>query len=191
MPSPRPLLRAFLLAVIAWPTTATAAPPLREAAETYYDREDLYNGVYVGLGSVQTAAGIALITRPDPGLRAAGVAFTAVGGIQLLTGVIYLALNPGWRREALTTLASDEASFQNTERTRMATIESRFIYFKLAELTAIATGLVLGSVGAARDQPLLMGAGAGLGVAASGQLVMEHIVHDAARDYLFTLGGRF
>jgi hypothetical protein len=49
------------------------------------------------------------------------------------------------------------------------------------------TGLVLGVVGAARDDARMMGAGSGLGCAALGQLVMEHATHDVASGYLRAL----
>jgi hypothetical protein len=172
-------------------TRAGPDPALRAAVETYYDCEDLYNGVYVGLGSANAAAGIALATREDAGLRGAGIAITSVGGIQLLSGILYLALSPGWRKEAMSRLARDEADFLAHERERVASVESMFVYYKLAEATAVVTGLVLGSVGAARDNPSLMGAGAGLGASASLQLTMEHITHDVAKAYLFTLERRF
>jgi len=188
-----PLVAAACLAgtTPSWADPGDRRERLRDAVETYYDGEDLFNGVYVGLGGANAAAGVALITRDDSGLRAAGVAMTSVGAVQLLSGVVYLALSPGWRQEAMRSLARDEDVFLEREGARISSVESMFLYFKLAELTAVVTGMVIGSVGAARGQHAMMGAGAGLGAAASLQLSMEHITHDLAKDYLFTLQGHF
>ncbi|HZO17156.1 MAG TPA: hypothetical protein VFB62_27955, partial [Polyangiaceae bacterium] len=123
-------------------------------------------------------------TREDSGLRAAGYPVIAVGGIQLVIGIVYLALTPGWRADARATFASGNVT---AERERIESVESGFVYYKIAEGVVATTGLVLGIVGAARAHPVLMGVGAGLGCAAMTQLTMEHITHDVAKDYLEVL----
>lgn len=158
---------------------------LADPAEDYFDAENLWNGVYVGLGASAVTVGTVLATRDDAGLRAAGYPAIAVGGIQLVIGIVYLALTPGWRTDARAAFASGNVT---AERERMESVESGFVYYKIAEGVVATTGLVLGIVGAARAHPVLMGVGAGLGCAAMTQLTMEHITHDVAKDYLKVLG---
>ena len=97
---------------------------------------------------------------------------------------MYLALTPGWRREAEVQL---DAGDLTPERERMESVEAGFVYYKVSEGVVATTGLVLGIVGAARADDLLMGVGAGLGCAAMTQLTMEHITHDVAKEYLRAL----
>jgi hypothetical protein len=163
---------------------AARADDMRHRTEAYFDAENLWNGIYVGLGATGIGVGAALATRDDPGLKAAGYPVMAVGGIQLVIGIVYLALTPGWRREAEAQLAAGDLT---PERERMESVEAGFVYYKISEGVVATTGLVLGAVGAARADDVLMGVGAGLGCAAMTQLTMEHITHDVAKEYLRAL----
>ena len=171
------------------PAGAQDRNEMRRLSERYYFEEDVWNGTYLALGSVNVAAGIALVTRDDDGIEGAGYPVIAIGGIQLAVGAIYLALTPGWRSNAYAMIDRDPAEYVRVERERIAGVEAGFPYYKLAELTASTTGLVLGSVGAAENEDTLMGVGAGLGVSAALQLVMESITHDVAKRYLKALKG--
>ena len=111
---------SILVVLILISSGARADERLREATETYWDREDIWNGVYVGLGAVNIGGGVALATREDDGLAGAGYPIIAVGGIQLLTGVIFLALSPGGRRDSLEALERDSEAFRVRERERIA-----------------------------------------------------------------------
>jgi hypothetical protein len=108
----------------------------------------------------------------------------AVGGIQLVSGIVYLALTPGWRSQASVQINAGDL---RSERERMESVEGGFMYYKLAEGLVALTGLVVGIVGAVRNDDLMMGAGTGLGCAAMTQLTMEHITHDVAKAYLRAL----
>jgi hypothetical protein len=167
--------------------TQRRAARLRSAAERYFEQENLYNGIYVGLGASLMGTGIALTTRDDDGLVAAGVPVIAVGGVQMAVGIAYLALTPGWQRDASATLHEDPDAFVRQERERVGAAESLFRYYKIAEGVTALTGIGIGVAGAATDDATLMGVGSGLGVAACIQLVMEHITHDVAKSYLAAL----
>jgi hypothetical protein len=178
-------LAALLLALACASVAGAAfADDVRASADAYFDAENVWNGVYVGLGATAIASGVALATRDDDGFRAAGYPVLAIGGIQLVSGIVYLALTPGWRSQAE---AQIEAGDIASERERMQSVEGGFMYYKLAEGLVAVTGLVVGIVGAVRNDDLMMGAGTGLGCAAMTQLTMEHITHDVAKDYLRAL----
>jgi hypothetical protein len=155
-----------------------------EALSRYYDEEDRYNGVYVGLGSTLIASGVALATRDDDGLRAAGYPAIAVGGIQLVVGASYLVLTRGWKADAEAALRRGVRHFVTSERERVGSVEPSFFWFKLADATVALTGLAIGIGGAASGDDVVTGVGAGLGVSACTELVMGHITHDIARRYL-------
>ena len=178
-PAVRPVLVGIIAFGLCGASEAFADPP-----EDYFEAENVWNGVYVGLGAGAVGLGTVLATRDDAGVRAAGYPVIAVGGIQLVIGIVYLALTPGWRSDARAAFASGDVI---AERERMESVESGFVYYKIAEGVVATTGLVLGIVGAARAHPVLMGVGAGLGCAAMTQLTMEHITHDVAKDYLKVL----
>jgi hypothetical protein len=156
---------------------------LGRAIERYYDDENICNGVYVGLGAAGIGTGIALATQGDPALAASGYPVMAIGAVQVVLGVVYLALTPAWRREARAQLARAPAVLRREEGARIASVEPLFPYFKLGEAVVIATGLGLGSAGAATQHDVLLGAGTGLALSAVGQLTMEHLVHDVAKRY--------
>jgi hypothetical protein len=178
-------LAAFLLSADA--RAAERDETLAAAAERYFAAENLYNGLYIGIGSSNAAIGAVLATRADAGLRAAGYPLIAVGGIELIVGIVYLGLTPGWRREAFAALDRGRGEFLEKQRARLAAIEKNFLYYELVDGAAAAAGLTLGVVGAARRQEALAGAGAGLGAVAFAQLTMDLITHEVAASYLRAL----
>jgi hypothetical protein len=177
------MLRGSLVAASVVMAGAPArAQQLPDAAEIYFCREDVWNGAYVGLGATLVGVGSALATRDDPRMAAAGWPVIAVGGIEVVVGVVYLALTPGFRADAEAAVRS--GTFVSDELERMRAVESGFLYYKLAEGAAAATGVALGVAGAVTHDDTLFGVGAGLGVAAMVQLTMENITHEVARDYI-------
>jgi hypothetical protein len=160
---------------------------LTRAADRYFAEENLCNAVYVGLGGLNVALGTALATRDDPALAGAGFPLIALGGAELVAGIVFLAATPGWRARAETALARAPAMFVELERDRMRSVEGAFVYYKLIDAAVVLTGLSLGIAGAASDDARLFGAGLGLGVGGVAQLTMEHITHDVARRYLDAL----
>jgi hypothetical protein len=159
----------------------------RAAAERYFRSENLYNGLYVAVGSTNAAIGAALVTRDDSGVRAAGYPLIAVGGIQLVVGVVYLALTPGWRRDAFHALALGHQRFLTSQRERIRSVERGFLYYELIDGAAAATGFGIGLAGAIKQNDVLAGVGTGLGTVAFAQLTMDLITHEVAKHYLAEL----
>ena len=108
---------------------------------------------------------------------------------ELGQGVVYLAITPGLRADAAAALERGPAAFVAEQRERMETVEAGFLWYKLVESATAATGLGLGIAGAVTRDDVLLGVGAGLGVAAMAQLTMENIVHETACRYLGALDG--
>jgi hypothetical protein len=174
--------------ILAMPAMARAQEAsLRDTADVYFCREDLWNGVYVGLGATMIGVGSALVTRDDPKMSAAGWPVIAVGGIETVVGVVYLALTPGFRADADAQLAQGSRAFVDAQLERLRGVEGNFIYYKLAEGAAGLTGIGLGVAGAVTHDDTLFGVGAGLGVAAMVQITMENITHEVARRYMHAL----
>jgi hypothetical protein len=188
----RPSVAALMVlasALLARSAAAADAPAFSAVSDRYFGQEDLWNGIYVGVGAANIAGGVALATRQDTGLRAAGYPAIVFGGVQLVVGVVYLAITPGFRADARAALAKGPGEAVRSERARMRKVEAGFKYYKTVEGTIGLTGLVLGVVGAARRSEAMMGAGVGLGVSACFQLVLEHSTHDVAKAYLRALDG--
>ncbi len=160
---------------------------LRAAATRYFASENLYNGLYLGIGATNVGIGSLLATRDDAGLRAAGYPVIAVGGIELVVGAVYLGLTPGWRREAIAELDRDTSEFLLKQRARLRGVESGFKYYEITDGVAAAAGLGIGIGGAASGKDAIAGAGAGLGAVAFAQLTMDLITHEVAKRYLAAL----
>ncbi len=186
-----PFAAACLVLAITVPARAEPLPPgasvLAGLSDRYFAEEDLWNGLYVGAGAANIAAGTALATRGDAGLRAAGVPAVIFGGVQLAVGVAYLALTRGYRSTLRLGLARDPEAALRDEIARMRRVESGFRYYKIAEGVIGSLGLALAVAGAASRRDAMTGAGVGLGVSACLQLVFEHSTHDVAKAYLRAL----
>lgn len=156
----------------------------------YFDAEDLCNATYVGLGATLVAGGaLAVGFSDDEVLASAGPPLLVVGGIEIVLGAIYLGLTPEFREDAQRSRATSASLWLRDQTERMRSIESSFIYFKLATGAVIVGGVALSAVGASTDEGALQGIGFGLATAASAEFGMQHVTHGVARDYLTALEG--
>lgn len=189
-------LGAVVAAVVLW-VAAPAQSQVRsgevEAAQrsvrTYFDGEKRGASGFMAVGGVSVAMGGAFALTDNEALRAAAIPTLALGGVDLLIGVLVYAIADG-RAERLSAQAAEDLSgFKADEIERIGRLDTTFYW-----LYAIETAVFIGALGAAgfgllKDDDTALGVGLGLAVQAPALLILDGFADHRGEVYIQALEG--
>ncbi len=176
----RPTLLAATLALA--PALASAQDAQRDL-DRYVLRENINNGLFTAVGAASVTAGAVLLTRDDELLRGAGYPLVVAGSIQLVFGVVYLAITPGIRERGTRLIATDAAEYRRREGARIDGIVGAFPWIYAVDGALLAAGGVALGVGLAGDDRSVTGVGIGCLAAGVAELALDVFGGWTAREH--------
>lgn len=166
----RSLLAGVTLALL--PAAASAQEAQRDL-DRYVLRENVNNGLFTGVGAASVAAGAVLLTQDDALMNGAGYPLVVAGGVQLVFGVVYLAITPGIRARGTRLIATDPAEYRRVEGARIDGIAAAFPWIYTVDAALLAAGGVALAVGLAGDDRTVAGVGVGCLAAGVAELALD------------------
>jgi hypothetical protein len=179
---------AALALLTAAQSAAADEPPItRDQMEadmlSYYGGERLSAYVVLGLSAASVGGGAYLVTRKDDFSRGLGWPLLTVGAIEAIGAVSYAFTVGAEIEHYQELLAKDPAQFQKEEQPHIHGTTSRFIYYRITEVSITLAGAGLGTYGFAANKDVFKGVGVGLFAIGLPLVIIDTINNDRAGTY--------
>ncbi len=180
LPFAPPFLLAATLALC--PALASAQDAQRDL-DRYVLRENINNGLFTAVGAASVAAGSVLLTRDDELLRGAGYPLVIAGSIQLVFGVVYLAITPGIRARGTRLIATAPAEYRRVEGERIDGIVRAFPWIYAVDGALVLAGGATLGIGLSGNDRSLTGVGIGCLAAGVAEVALDLFGGWTAREH--------
>lgn len=183
LPADAPTAPARSGLTIAGAPSAAKAALMETAIREYLLEERLESKIFVGIGALAIAGGIAMLLGGSAFYKGAALPLMAVALIQIgVGGAVW------WRTEEhiaslVALLHSDGARFLVDETARMAVVNRNFNIYKVIEIALAMVGVGLVADGFALKNDTMKGVGAGLALQAGLMLTFDLVAEARADRY--------
>jgi len=168
------------------PPSVESDPQIAEldrAIDTYFAGEKAEGWVFLGFGVAAAGAGTAFYFSGNRTLRGASYPVVGISLIQIAAGVVLWVRTDRQVERLKADLRKRPHNTQNQELDRMRKVNREFSWLKIAETTLFAGGVVLATVGSARNAPIATGVGAGLAGQSAAMLWFDMFAERRAQKY--------
>jgi hypothetical protein len=189
----RALAAAAAALAVAWAPAALADSPSQSQMNAdmrgYYGGERLSAFLIGGLGLAAAGAGGYLVTRDTDFQRGLGWPLLVIGGLQAIGATVYAIQVNGEIDHYGTVLARDPAAYQSQESDHIQGTSSRFVFYRIAELSLTLGGAAALGYGLATNKDAWKGAGLGVAALALPFFIIDSINDVRATRYLHEVQG--
>ena len=187
-----PLVSLLVVGIVAGSLSSTT-PASADERQTqmlgYYGGERASAGIVGAMGLAAAGGGAFLARRQGPFPQALGWTWITMGGLELVGAVGYWISVDGEIDHYGSALEHDPAGYVAEERDHIRGTSSRFLYYRLVELTLSLGGTATAAYGFATGQDAWKGVGIGVASLALPVLVIDTVNDARATRYLRSLGG--
>jgi hypothetical protein len=155
----------------------------------YYGGERASAAIVGGMGLAAASAGTYLANRPDAFSQALGWTWIPMGSLEVLGAIGYWVSVDAEIDHSGAALQHDPSAYAAEERDHIHGTSSRFVYYRLIELSLSVGGAAAAGYGFAAGKDAWKGAGIGVASLALPVLVIDTINDARATRYLRSLGG--
>jgi len=180
------LAAGVALGIVAWCASARAADG-DAALVDYYDGERTSAYAVGTLGVAAAGGGAFLVTRQTDLARALGWTWIAMGGLEMVGAVGYAIQVHREIDHYEGLLARDPAGYRAEETDHMRGTASRFVFYRITELSLVLGGGAMAAYGFAAGRDTWKGVGVGIASLALPVAIIDTINDARAHRYLHSL----